>query len=170
MWTSACQLPNIVADGQLPMWIVYLYLSAWEYFVLNIQAASFSVVHYKIWITFAEHSSQQSLANQIFSLFLTVWIETEPIFLFLYHPQPLQVQIIKETEDKLSKEKIWRRTRGEKTRSCPILKQPVKTYISPIKENLSSNQADAEKTVTDLKPEVCAYSTALTKHTSQRCS
>lgn len=70
-------------------------------------------------IFFPQHTSQQSLANQIFSLFLTVWIETEPIFLFLYHPQPLQVQIIKETEDKLSKRKDLKTDKGWKNKKLP---------------------------------------------------
>lgn len=113
------------------------------------------------------------------------WNRTE----FLYHPQLLQVQIInKETEDEPSKTK--RSDDTEDTRIGEMNKDHFKVFCflklqevtkswndqrrhhpsRNTEEKQSSAQAYSEKSRTDLKPEVCAYSTALTKHTSQRCS
>lgn len=123
------------------------------------------------------------------------WNRTE----FLYHPQLLQVQIItqrnwRQTLKKKSqattlkthrrnkkKEKdhfkvfflFFEEKKEKKTaRSNQILKRP-KTTSAQSKHRREAIQRPSiytEKSRTDLKPEVCAYSTALTKHTSQRCS
>lgn len=114
-------------------------------------------------------------------LFPTVWSETE--LNFLYHPQLLQVQITtKGTEDKPPRSKQVATLkpgggrkgsrRGFTNKRNQILKRPKNTLIGPTETWKRSNPIPKRirKILSDLKPEVCAYSTALTKHTSQRCS
>lgn len=152
-------------------WSFYFWVQRYIYFCM-FRLLVLYVVCAKIHYIFSSYTWHQSLANHIFFLSLNSmnWNGTDFFFLFF---------VPSVTASSSDHQRNWRQTlqkkdlktdTGWKTRSCPFLKQPVKTYISPIKENLSRNEVDSEKTVPDLKPEVCAYSTALTKHTSQRCS
>ena len=124
----------------------------------------------------------QVFLNQLNLLFLNSmkWNGTE----FLYHPELLQVQIItkklKTNIPKTSKVATLKTRRGKNKKGSlqgfktqEVTKswndQRRRTSAQP-KHRKEASLCPSVFWITDLKPEVCAYSTALTKHTSQRCS
>lgn len=113
--------------------------------------------------------------------FLSTQYEVKKNWLLYHLKLLLQVQINRKKQIKEKKKKTqtprltttqWRTSFEEKSRRNfdynDQTKQPKKIQNGYAWRNRPSTLT--AKTICDLRQEVCAYSTALTKHTSQRCS